>query len=109
MSLISIKSITSGICLCPKFKISMMIKKNHHETNKLLQFVDYTSEIRLNHISTAFFMLYEINNNKKIKIYYILTLTLNLYVSTSPTRQPTIRCLGCKPQRQLDQADSCFL
>ena len=69
----------------------------------------YTSEIRLNHISTAFFMLYEINNNKKIKIYYILTLTLNLYVSTSPTRQPTIRCLGCKPQRQLDQADSCFL
>ena len=69
----------------------------------------YMCEIRLNHISTAFFMLYEINNNKKIKIYYILTLTLNLYVSTSPTRQPTIRCLGCKPQCQLGQADSCFL
>ena len=68
----------------------------------------YTSEIRLNHISTAFFMLYEINNNKKIKIYYILTLTLNLYVSTSPTRQPTIRCLGYKPQRQLGQAGLMF-
>src|SRR5205085_11536899 len=63
-----------------------------HESFSIIEFIGHVfcqSEIRLNHISTAFFMLYEINNNKKI--YYILTLTLNLYVSTSPTDRKSTR------------------